>query len=85
MTKLNEDQQRSLTQVTDVKALVDEEIAKRTEVYMRELEEAKSPLYVAVAEAARLRVPARQLGFALGTSDHKTIKSYFPVAATEEN
>jgi len=80
MTKLNDSQQELLSNVAAVKAQVDAVIAECREAFELSVERAKEPLFTAVAEAAAMRVPARQLGMVLGTSDHKTIKSYFPAS-----
>lgn len=78
MTKLNEDQQHYLDAVARVKAEFDEEVAALRSQHAAEVENLKHALYKAVSDAVDFRVPASRIGAALNTSDHKTIKSYFP-------
>lgn len=80
MTKLNDAQAALLAQVGEVNAEVDREIAKHQETFDRQKEAAREPLRAVIALAVAAKVPARRLGEAINTSDHKTIKSYFPVA-----
>lgn len=78
MTKLNEDQVTLLTAVADLKIELDETFAIYRAAYIELVEDAKRNLKVAVGKAASAGVPDRRIGMALGTSDHKTIKSYYP-------
>lgn len=78
MTKLNPDQLALLAAVAELKVELDDDLAKLKEEYLELVEAAKSDLKVAVGNAAAVGVPDRRIGMALGTSDHKTIKSYYP-------
>lgn len=83
MTRLNTEQQELLDAVASVKVAVDDELNALRAQHDREVDMVRAPLYDVVRRAAIAHVPARRLGMVLGTSDHKTIKSYFPVAVTE--
>lgn len=79
MTKLNERQEDLLKQVGEEKAKVDAILADVKLDYEAAIEVIKEPLKFVVGMAAAAKIPARRIGEALGTKDHKTIKSYYPV------
>lgn len=78
MTKLNEHQEYFLAEVAKVKLEFDAAQALLKADFDCEVEKLKEPIKAAVGHAVDHKVPARRLGDALNTSDHKTIKSYFP-------
>lgn len=78
MTKLSPEQDQLLAAVVDAKKQADADIAHRRANFEEGVEKDKAPIYDAVAQAVWAGVPARRLGAAIGSSDHKTIKSYFP-------
>lgn len=76
MAIMNEGQQSLLTQLEEAKVVYDAwEDALRKEVADRKWEE-KANIRRLVQEARAMKVPMRQIGFALGTADHKTLKDY---------
>lgn len=76
MTKLNDEQEALLAAVSVAKTKVDQVLETLAEHHARERTEATKPLRDAAVAAAQAGVPARRIGFALGTSDHKTITRY---------
>lgn len=77
MTKLNERQENLLKQIEEEKAKVDAILANVKLDYAAVIEVIKEPLKFVVDMAASAKIPARRIGEALGTKDHKTIKSYY--------
>ena len=76
MAIMNEKQQALLTQLEEARVVYDTfEEELRKEISDRKWEE-KSNLRRLVREARAAEVPMRQIGFALQTSDHKTLKEY---------
>jgi DNA invertase Pin-like site-specific DNA recombinase len=76
MTNLNEQQQFLLDEVVRTKAEVDADLQILAKQQAQERAEIQEPLRVAAQRAADAGVPARRIGFALQTSDHKTIKRF---------
>jgi len=79
MTRLNPEQEKSLTKVAEVKERLDVTLARLKAEHEQSVDSAKDGLRDAVATAVWAGVPARRIGEAIGSSDHKTIKSYFPL------
>ena len=76
MAILNEEQTSLVSQLEQARVVYDTfEEALRKEVSDRKWEE-KANIRRLVREARLAGVPMRQIGFALKTSDHKTLKDY---------
>jgi hypothetical protein len=78
LTKLNERQEDLLKQIDEAKERFDAALADCKMDYEVAIEKHKEPLKFVVGMAAFAGIPARRIGAALGTKDHKTIKSYYP-------
>jgi hypothetical protein len=78
MTKLNERQEDLLKQIQEAKDHFDGALADRKLDFEAAIEKHKEPLKFVVGMAAAAKIPSRRIGEALGTKDHKTIKSYYP-------
>ena len=76
MAVITEKQQEVLDQLKDAKALYDKVEADLLAKLLDDKWEAKADIRRLVREAREEGVPYRQLGFILGTSDHKTITDY---------
>lgn len=76
MTKLNDTQERLLALLGAAKTIADERIAAEEDRMEDRKNKFREPVRKAAKAAAEAGVPARQIGFALETSDHKTIKAY---------
>lgn len=76
MAILNEEQQALLTQLEEARVVFDVfEEQLRKEMLDRKWE-AKTNIRKLVRQARSAGVPMRQIGFALETSDHRTLKDY---------
>lgn len=76
MAIMNDEQQDLLTQLEEARVVYETfEAALAEEVADRKWEEKKNMRRL-VREARAAGVPMRQIGFALRTSDHATLKSY---------
>lgn len=75
--KLNAEQEAALELVTDERTKAR---AKEATALAELAAEIQQPVRRAVQRAVELGIPTRQIGFALGTSDYKTVKSYYAVA-----
>lgn len=76
MTKLNQEQDKLLDTLAAAKSKADEKIADELAKFEAKKYALRAPVRKAAQAADRGGVPARQIGFVLGTSDHKTIKAY---------
>lgn len=76
MTNLSEEQKARLQAVEDARREVEADLDTLRRQQEQERWEIQQPLILAAKAAADAGVPARQIGFALRTSDHKTIKKY---------
>lgn len=76
MAIMNEEQQALLTRLEEARVVYETfEENLRQEVADRKWQE-KAMIRRLVREARAAQVPMRQIGFALGTSDHKTLRDY---------
>lgn len=76
MAVMNEEQQALLDQLEEARVVYETFEAKlREEVADRKWDE-RGNIRRLVREARAANVPFRQIGFALGTADHKTLKDY---------
>lgn len=74
--RLNYDQEEALTEVRTDKENFDTAVLEMKARFDEEVEHIRRDVADSVKAAVNTGVPLRQIGFALGTSDHKTIKSY---------
>lgn len=76
MTNLNNEQIELLDNVKQSRVGLEPLLEALREQQAAEMWDAKQPIRDAAKAAYEAGVPARKIGFALDTSDHKTIKKY---------
>lgn len=76
MTKMNESQESLLSQLEGARLAYERFESNLAQEVADRKWEAKAELRELVREARLASVPYRQIGFAVGSSDHKTIKDY---------
>lgn len=76
MAVMNERQQQILNQLEHARATYDEYEARLAKWVADEKWERKKDIRDLVREAREAGVPYRQIGFAIQTSDHRTIQAY---------
>lgn len=74
MAILNEEQKKILAEIEDAREAYEDFEQKLSQEIADRKWVAKKHLRDLVRKARSARVPFRQVGFALGTSDHRTIK-----------
>lgn len=76
MAKMDETQESLISQLENARVTYDEFEAELNKEISERKWEAKENIRTLVREARKIGVPYRRIGFALKTSDHRTIQQY---------